>query len=447
MRSIERRLAVWLLGAACLGTALLGLAAYRLILVELNEAFDLNLAQVANTVADTLPPGEEIPAHATTRSTDPRVDAPIVVSRWTPAGQLLSRTDPGVATRFVEREGLTRQRLGSAEWDVYTVVRPDAVVQAAQLAAAQEREAAESAERLLLPFAALIAAFGALMIYALRRGLRPLDVATRVLAQRSAALLAPIDDRDMPREVRPLVGALNDLMARLHDAFDAQRRFVADAAHELRTPITALRLQLELVEGARDAAERERAMTELRAGIARAQHLVAQLLDLSRTEPGGRPQRLEPLDLAQLVRDAVARHSIRAERRGIDLGAQASQPVTLSGDRDELDLLLDNLVENALRYTDPGATVDVVALELDGAPVLRVIDNGPGIAPEDRDTLFRRFHRGESRPGQETAGSGLGLAIVKAIAERHGAQVGLHTAPSGHGLEVRVVFNAPQAAG
>jgi signal transduction histidine kinase len=446
MRSIERRLAVWLLGAACLGTALLGLAAYRLILVEMNEAFDLNLAQVAHTVADTLPPGQAIPVHPLVGSADPRVDAPIVVSRWTPAGQLLSRTVPGIATRFVGHEGLTRQRLGAAEWDVYTVVRPDAVVQAAQLAAAQEREAAESAERLLLPFAALIAAFGSLMIFALRRGLRPLDEATRLLAQRSAALLAPIDDRDMPREVRPLVGALNDLMARLHDAFDAQRRFVADAAHELRTPITALRLQLELVEGARDPAERERTMAELRAGIARAQHLVAQLLDLSRTEPGGRPQRLEPLDLAQLVRDAVARHSIRAERRGIDLGAQAAQPVALAGDRDELDLLLDNLVENALRYTDPGTTVDVVAQELDGAPVLRVIDDGPGIAPEDRGTLFQRFHRGEPRPGQDTTGSGLGLAIVKAIAERHGAQVELRTAPPGQGLEVRVVFSANRPA-
>lgn len=450
MRSIQRRLAAWLLGTACLGTALFGVVAYRLILVEMNEAFDLNLAQVAQTVADTLPAAPAIATAGTPRDAvrGPRPDAPIVVLRWTPDGRLLSASDAGVRLAFRAAPGLTRQRAGGVDWDVATVVRPDVVVQAAQDAAAQEREAAEGAERLLLPFGVLAVVFGALLVLALRRGLQPLDATTRLLAQRSAALLAPIDARSMPRELHPLVGALNDLMARLEAAFDAQRRFVADAAHELRTPITALRLQAELVEEARDDGERAQALAELKAGVARAQHLVAQLLDLSRTEPGGRPQRVEPLPLDGLARDAVARHAVRAERSGVDLGAQADVPVRVHGDRDELAILVDNLIENALRYAGRGSTVDVVAACIDGCPALQVVDDGPGVPEAAREALFERFRRGDPPNGEPAhEGSGLGLSIVRAIAERHGAQVALRTPPSGRGLEARVVFRALPADG
>ncbi len=449
MRSIERHLAGWILGATGLGTLLLGLLAYLVILDELNEAFDQNLAQVAQTLADqwsaVSETGAGLGAVAVPRSARRPIrpdDVPLVVTAWTAAGQLRFSTDLAVGLPFRPTAGMRRERLSGVEWDVFTAVRAGVVVQAAQPAAAQEQEAVESATRLVLPFAGLIAVLGGLLIYALRRGLQPLDEAAALVAARSAVSLDPIADAHMPREIRPLVGSINALMQRLQSAFDHQRRFVADAAHELRTPVTALGLQLQLLERAPDEAARQVAVHELRAGVERTQHLIEQLLHLSRAEPGAAQQRLETLRLDTLARDCVGRLSVKAEHHGIDLGAQADVPVSLHGDREEIGILLNNLVENALRHCPPGSTVDVVVECIAACPTLRVIDSGPGIAPDERERMFDRFHRGEPAAAspQAEVGSGLGLAIVKAIAQRHGAQASLHTAPSGQGLEARVVF-------
>ena len=328
-----------------------------------------------------------------------------------------------------------------------TVVRADRVVQAAQRAAAQQEEAAESAATLLLPFALLIAVIGAFMMFALRRGLRPLDAAAADIAARSAASLASIDDRDMPREIVPLVSAINGLMQRLASAFARQRLFVAEAAHELRTPVTALRLQLQLLEAARDDAARRAATAELRAGVNRSQRLIEQLLQMSRVEPGGAARQVTAVALDDRVRAAAARFNALAVHRGIDLGAQAEQSIVVQGDAHELDTLIDNLIDNALRHTPAGGVVDVVADVLQGRPTLRVIDSGPGIAADQRERVFDRFHRGENAAALHgEIGSGLGLAIVRAIADRHGATVSLHDTASGHGLEARVTFAATAPA-
>lgn len=232
-------------------------------------------------------------------------------------------------------------------------------------------------------------------------------------------------------------------MQRLNLAFTAQRRFLADAAHELRTPITALRLQLQLLERTTDDGERQRALSELHSGVDRSQRLVQQLLLVARTEHDGEATKLAPLDLAALVRAQVAAMSFKAERAGLDLGANASEPVLAVGDELRLGVLLENLIENALRFTPAGGVVDVSARIENGQPLIRVVDDGPGIPEADRDRLFERFHRGEAAQSRSPEGSGLGLAIVKAIAERHGATVDLCTPTSGLGLEVRVRFPAP----
>jgi len=282
---------------------------------------------------------------------------------------------------------------------------------------------------------------GALLTVALRRGLKPFDRAAADIATRSATSLEPIAEADMPLEIHPLIRSINGLMQRLDDAFGVQRRFVADAAHELRSPVTALRLQLQLLERANGDVARAHAVADLKAGIERSQRLIEQLLSLSRVEPDAPTQPLEPLDLGELVRDAVGRCSVVADDLGVDLGAEAPDTLTVHADRQQLELLLDNLIGNAIKYSGHGGTVDVRAARVDGQPALQVIDDGPGIAPEERARVFDRFHRGENaqRDARQT-GSGLGLAIVKAIAQRHGAEVALHDGPAGNGLEVRVVF-------
>ena len=443
MRSIERHLALWILGAAGLGAVLLGLVAYLVILSDLNDSLDENLNAVATAVADRIaarPPGVAAGA-------DSADSAEIVVVEWTPQGRMSFSSDLRVALQFSNRSGLARQHIQGTDWDTYTVARPGGVVQAAQRARIQQEEAAEVAASLFLPFLLVFGLAAVLLILALRRGLAPLDRTAIDVAARSASSLAPIDTAHLPREITPLVLALNGLMQRLADSLQARQRFVADAAHELRTPITALRLQLQLLQGAADDASRRIAANALQAGIDRAQHLVEQLLALSRAEPGAQAEPLQRLTLATLVQSAVGRSSANAESRGIDLGARIESPGAVAGDAEHLRVLIDNLVGNALRFTPRGGVVDVVVADADGCAVLRVIDDGPGIAAEARERVFERFHRAPgvapAHAGENT--SGLGLSIVKAIAERHDAQVTLHAGRGGHGLEVRVVFPATGA--
>lgn len=447
MRSIQRQLAIGMVGVAAVGAALFTGVAYRLILVELDESLDKTLREVAYAVAERPAGGTAVPA-----APRPPRDGEIVVIEWAPDGRGATyRSHDGVPLHMVPQEGLARQHLGADDWDVYTAVRGERVVQAAQRAGFQQHEAAEAAARLYAPFALLFGAIAVASVALLRRGLRPLDVAARDIGERSADSLAPVELATAPRELQPLVLAVNRLMQRLDAALGARRRFVADAAHELRTPISALKLQLELLDGAPDEPARQRARSELQAGLARAQRLVAQLLDLSRAEPG-REAPHRRLSLGELARQAVAEASMVAEARGIDLGARVEDPGLIDGEADALRMLIGNLVGNALRFTPAGGVVDVVVESAAGCALLRVIDPGPGIPIAEREAVFERFHRVPgSRPAHaDESGSGLGLAIVAAVAERHGAAVTLHDAPEGRGLEARVVFPRPapvEAAG
>jgi two-component system OmpR family sensor kinase len=327
-------------------------------------------------------------------------------------------------------------------------VQSDRVVQVAQPTSVRREGAGESATRLLVPLAILGGLFGVLLVVALRRALGPLGVASDALAKRSATSLEPLALDGVPIEILPVVRTLNDLLRRLGVAFEAQRNFVADAAHELRSPVTALQLQAQILEQSGDAQERAQASAELAAGIARARRLIEQLLHLSRAsadETARVSSTPEPVDLAELARAAVVRWIAEAERRGIDLGAQADERIVIDGHAAQLEILLNNLVENALRYTPRGGVVDVVAQRQGGTPTLSVIDNGPGIAATERERVFDRFYRSPETIADDI-GSGLGLAIVKSIAEHHGAVVSLHEGRDGRGLEARVAF-APTPLG
>jgi two-component system OmpR family sensor kinase len=236
------------------------------------------------------------------------------------------------------------------------------------------------------------------------------------------------------------VRALDDLLGRLGDALSAQRSFVADAAHELRTPLAALELQVQLVDRAPDEAGRAAALADLRAGLGRMTHVVQQLLTLARAEPdAGAVLAGEPVSLSELVAQVIADHALLAEARQVDLGtARTAEDAVVLGDPASLRALLANLVDNAIRYSPEGGRVDVDAGVLAGRPYLEVSDHGHGIPEAERERVFDRFYR---RGDGSYTGSGLGLAIVRAIAERHAASVALGDTPGG-GLTVRVDFAA-----
>lgn len=445
MRSIERTLLAWILAALALGAVLVALVTYRVTRDEIDEVFDANLKVVAESVASprrSLPPAVDASRAQPPARTDAPDDTEIVTLMWTRSGERVYASDPRVKLRFTATEGLARPEVEGEPWIVYTSVDEQGVTQAAQRLSARQEMAGESAAKILPPLFGLTFVVGALLLYGLRRGLRPLDAAARDIASRSVRSLDAIKLELGPQEVRPLVASINDLMDRLAQAFATQRRFLADAAHELRTPITALRLQLRLLQIADNEQERTEALAELAAGIDRSQRLVEQLLRVARAEPDGEALRSEPVDLADLVRRAVAAFSARADHAGLDLGAETRGAIIVRGDVDQIEVLLNNLIENAVRYTPPPGVIDVAASMEGTRPVLKVTDTGPGIPEAERGRVFDRFYRCEGVPdrSRDGGGSGLGLAIVKAIAERHGAVVELGVPVAGVGLEVRVTF-------
>jgi signal transduction histidine kinase len=449
MPSIERNLLVWIMGALCFGSVAIVMVTYLTTLDEMNEAFDADLKNVAEALivhrlsSDTVSGSEASKLPSRTDAADP---TEIVTITWTRSGQRVFSSDPRVEVPFIGERSVSRLRVAQEDWIVHTDVGANGVAQAAQRATARHNLAVEAVLKILLPMLGIVVLVAGLLVFALRRGLRPLDRATRDIATRSAASLTPITAEDIPGEIAPLVGSINQLMGRLSLALSTQRRFVADAAHELRTPLTALRLQLQSLERADEEAERAEVMAELKAGVERSQHLVEQLLHVARFEPDGEPVRLEPVDLGKLVRTVVGVLSAKADHLRIDLGAGGDSGVAVDGDAGQLTVLLNNLVENALRFTPAGGVVDVEANLREGRPMLRVIDSGPGIPTAEHERVFARFYRGENAAPSTQAwgGSGLGLAIVRNIADRHGASVSLHTPRTGRGLEVWVAF--PRAA-
>jgi signal transduction histidine kinase len=449
VQSIHRRVLVWAMGALVAGASLLVGSSYWTLSHEMGEVFEDNLKQVALAVANhhgtygmarTPRIAEQLP-----RVYEEYGKFEFVTAAWTRSGSLLHTSDPTVALPFLSRSGLSKVHVGDEQWHLYTIVLEDGIVQAAQRDSERQALARETSSKLILPALVMLILLAGMLTLALRRGLAPLSLAADDVTARSVEALHPIALSSHPPELHLLIGAINDLMARLGGALSLQRLFLADAAHELRTPITALRLQLQLLERASDGEQREAALEQLGAGIERAQHLVEQLLQLSRLAPETPALHRETVDLAELARTTVSRFSPRADERQIDLGAVTGEPILVDADAQQLAILLNNLVDNALRHTPHGGRIDVATAMEEGQACLSVTDTGPGIAADERARVFDRFYRGSASDRRDTTaphGSGLGLAIVRAVADRHGASIALDDGPGGNGLRVSVRFPA-----
>lgn len=441
--SIQRRLLASVLAVLVVGIAITGGIVYRQARDEANDLFDLQLRQIAQSIPVRLF-GAIAPQALDRLGTGQNV----VVRIWSGRGDLVYASHADIALPRPVQLGLTTVSTPQGRWRIFaSVVDADVVLEVAQPVSVRSALAAQVALRTVLPLLVLLPVMGLVLWWVVGRGLAPLRrVAADVAARRPEALERLSEDA-LPIEVAPLVASLNRLLGDLAAARDAQRAFIADAAHELRTPLTAVRLQLQIVEraGGEAGGERAIAIDALKSGLDRATRLVEQLLALARAEPEvvakSTKSAFAPVDLAALVRDAVSLHAALAHDRGIDLGARVAESVSVDGDPHALATLLDNLIDNALRYVPRGGRVDVVAQHDGDAAAVSVVDDGPGIAADERARVFDRFHRGESaRIAGDTRGSGLGLAIVKRIADVHRATVTLADGPGGRGLDVTVRF-------
>jgi two-component system sensor histidine kinase TctE len=308
-------------------------------------------------------------------------------------------------------------------------------VRVAETMLKRERMLAGAAKGAAATMLLLVITLGAAIAVGVTRSLRPLGEVGTEIAQRSLEDLRPLEVT-APREIAPLVTALDRLFERLRRATQAHQAFIADAAHQLRTPLTSLKTEIELALLEPHVPDVDATLRRLHAQATRGARLAGQLLAMARSDPGAQTAEPEPLELKEVASAAADEWVPHAVAAGVDLGF-ALAPASVRGRRFLLREMLGNLVQNALEYAGRGSEVTVRSYTADGVPVLEVEDNGPGIALDERDRVFERFYRVTPAGGN---GSGLGLAIVREIADGHGAKVDLLDPPNGTGLLVRVRF-------
>ena len=439
MVSIRRTLLVSLLAGLAAVAVLASAATYVAARHEVGELLDLQLKQLASsTRIDELLRGRQPGFDAQSHSQGDGVTE-LVTQIWDRDGVLVYWSRPGLGLPIPLTPGYATVHVGDRNWRVFTQVQGSHALQVAQAEDEREAIATTTALRTLMPFALLIPLFGVMIWYGVGRGLRPLSAMSAAVAKRQPDALAPIVERELPAELKPLAASINALLARLDSALGAQRRFTADAAHELRTPLAALKLQLDLARRASDPQARIAAYDDLDAGVKRASHLVDQLLTLARIEPEALATRAVDCGLTPIAKEAIVARGALAAEKQIDLGLAREAPAPVRGDPASLAILLSNLLDNALRYTPRGGRIDV-AVDDDGrGALLTVADTGPGIAQDERDRVFDRFFRGAAN---REPGSGLGLSIVKRIADAHHATISLGAPEHGNGLVVTVRFPA-----
>ncbi|HAT32266.1 MAG TPA: two-component sensor histidine kinase [Janthinobacterium sp.] len=435
--SLRSRLLWFLLAAIIMAALAQASIAYRSALYDADQIFDYHMQQMALSLRSGTPL-TNVPQGP---SADP-VNNDLVVQVWTPDGVQVFRSISRAQLPQRAVLGFSNVKANGTTYRIFSVQTSSQTVQIAQDMAVRKRMAGSLALRTVGPIALMAPILMLVVWWVVSGSLAPVARVRKQVAARQADDLSPVSEADLPDEVQPLVHELNLLFGRVQTAFDAQQHFVADAAHELRTPLAALKLQVLSLERAEDAGARALAVSRLTAGIERSTRLVEQLLVLARQEASaaaGEPPR--PVDLGELVKRTLGDMAGFAQARQIDLGLHHADPgARVGGQADALVIMLRNLIDNAIKYTPAGGTVDLDLRVGPGGVVLAVEDSGPGISEEERGRVFSRFYR---VPGSAAGGSGLGLAIIKAIAERHGARLALGKSERLHGLCVRVEF--PQA--
>jgi len=434
MRSIRARLVMALIVVFALVSALAAITTYRRVLDETSTLFDYQLRQMALSLRNqiSLAPRIEVPPD--------QGDTDFVIQIWDLFGSRMYLSRPGLPMINQTVLGYANLTLQGQPWRAYGLQTAAGVIQIAQPVSVRQRLASAAALRIVVPLILLLPVLIVFVAWIVGHGLLPLRRLTAEVQRRDALSLAPLVSDGLPGEIEPLVAELNRLLDRLREAFAAQRHFIADAAHELRSPLTALRLQMQLLDRAPDAVAQREARERLGLAVERSIHLVEQLLALARSEPQGAPTNAEPVDLSAIAAQAITdTHALALSRRielGLDSPGSGSPGALLRGDPEALRALVRNLVDNAVRYTLPGGSVQVTCRSAADGVWLEVCDTGPGLDAADRERVFDRFYR---RPAAQEPGTGLGLAIVKAVAERHGANITLGDAPGG-GLRVTVQF-------
>lgn len=434
--ALRTRLLVSLLWTIVFVVLVQAALSYASALQEADALFDGHMKKMAVALRSANPlatyaPNEDV-------SSD-RAGEDFFVQMWNERGQPVFQSAAHRTLRRPAQPGFSDVRTQDRTYRVYVSSTPSQVILIAQDLATRSDLARAMALRSLWPALGVLPLLLGIVWWRVSRAFRPLQLIQQQMAGRRVDDLSPVQETGLPDEVKPIIQELNMLLGRVQQAVQSQTNFVADAAHELRSPLAALKIQCQALQRTSDEPGRERAAQRLDAGIQRLSHLVDQLLDLARHEAAlSGNMKPEPLDLSEVSLLALADTLTVAQAHRVDLGVYRAAPCPLRGHAEPLRVLVRNLLDNAVKYTPEGGTVDLHIENLpDLGPTVCVEDSGPGIPEGEMARVTDRFYRVS---GARKDGSGLGLAIVKAIADRHGARVLLDRSQRLGGCRVRVVF-------
>lgn len=442
MSSIRVRLLVTLLLVFSLTWLLFTILTFFESKHEIEELFDAQLAQSAGVLSeltlhdiDELQMGqkpqleEQVFGHV--------YEKKISFQIW--SGNLLilsSASAPISPITFID--GFSDQIIGNQRWRVFSHPQNKYRITVAERYDVRNELVYNITRDALYPLVLVLPVLAILIWIAIGQNMRPLNKIAHEVASRSPEKLHSVTTSNhIPAEIEPLISSLNELLERLSMAFDSERRFTADAAHELRTPLASLKTQAQVALRSGDEKELRHALNQVISGADRATHLVKQLLTMARLDPDITESKLETVDLNNVFTTIISDLYQLAVNKDISLNIAEDSKGSVCGYPAALEILGRNLVDNAIRYTPDGGSIDISIEEGDQGTLLVVTDSGPGIPEEERDNVFNRFYR----MNRETElGCGLGLSIVYRIAELHRASIMLEAAPSGQGLQVRITF-------
>lgn len=440
-RSVRKQLLVLLLTAVSVAWVVAATVSFRDARHEVAEVLDAHLAQTASLIS-VQRDGDEDEDEVDTEHAPVlhRYGRRVMFQVWKNGTQLglHSQHAPDTPLSTV-REGFSDATIGGTRWRVFGTwdVRSRVLVQVAEQNYERDELATAVARDFVVPLAITLPVLGLVIWGAVGRATQSLTHVNQQVASRSADNLTPLDVTDAPSEIGALVTSLNQLFGRVHGLIEQERRFTADAAHELRTPLAGIRAQAQVARGATGDAERARALDGVITGCDRAAHAVEQMLTLARLAPDAVSFQPTPVELGAVLKGAISDLAPAALGRQMDIDLTDEQRVSVSGDAGLLAILFRNLIDNAIRYSPPATRVAIEIQAGDDEALVRIADAGPGISAEERASIGRRFHRA---PGTQAPGSGLGLSIVHRIVDLHRGRMQLDAPPTGSGLQVTVAL-------
>ncbi|MBU3668248.1 MAG: two-component sensor histidine kinase [Rhodocyclaceae bacterium] len=404
---------------------------------EAEELFDAHLAQTAALLvvlsseeSSDLP--EELPSHRYARK--------VAFQIWSDKGKLLARSTTAPREPLTDQtKGFSDRRIDGRNWRIYSKVdeRHHHRILVAESYEARNAVGKELAKHLLTPLIIALPTLAFGLVLLMRQRFKPLQRLASSISQRSPDRLDPIASTDVPNEIRPIIEQTNRLLQRVSDSMAQERRFTADAAHEIRTPLAVIRTYAQVAAAATEATERTRALNSVVQASDRATHLLAQLLTMARLDNDALTRHFVNCDLRKIAVDVIAEITPQALEKKVEVMLDEGRAAYLRGEPALLAVLLRNLIDNAVRYSPAETFVAVTIKHVDGHIRLTVSDQGPGIPEHERERVLSRFTR---LGGSDAPGSGLGLSIALRIAQLHGATLVLQDGPGEYGLSVCASF-------